>query len=121
MNTVRRPIVWVVKEQMAGGNVFDYSSAMKYGDIQFITEFDLPLTPRSSLTQEWLRQVAHHLKHSVIGTDYLILTGAPLAMFMLGAIYGRVGEIPKVLVWRREQNEYVTYDPSLISTSEIAP
>jgi hypothetical protein len=91
----------------------DYTPAYKYGNIEFITDFDPPLVIRgSTLSHRWYAQVLKAIAKFDIEQDYLIVTGAPLAIFMVGAMFSRLGvdKLPRLLVWRREQNAYVVYD-----------
>lgn len=114
-----RPTVWVLKEQMrsgssVGSSPMDYTPAYEYGDIRFITDFDLPLHPNSTIARHWYDMVRDFLKEFDPARDFLILTGQPLAMFMLGMIMGAVGVVPNILVWKREQGRYVLYTPTPI-------
>lgn len=111
-----RPTVWVLKEQLRGGDarqVFDYTPAYKFGDIKFITDFDLPIHPGSSLAREWHKNVDWAIGQ-MDASDYLVLTGQPLAIYTLGAKMEAAGVSLEILVWRREQNEYVIHHPATI-------
>lgn len=108
-----RPTVWIVKEQVRRGDAgtapMDYTPAYAFGDIKFITEFDPPIYPGSNLLRNWEDQVRNFVKEYDPSNDYIILTGAPLAIFLIGAIVGQIksSHPVKILVWRREQNAYV--------------
>lgn len=110
-----RPTVWVIKEQVkstpSGPTPVDYTPACAYGDLQFITEFDLPVHHGSTVADQWYLAVldfVHKYNHE---TDYIVLTGSPLAIFLVGHVLAIVKKSPRVLVWRREQNQYLVYDP----------
>lgn len=112
---MNKPTVWVVKEQVrrdATGPVpMDYSPAYKFGDVKFITDFDLPIHGKGTLGPQWYAKVVEFIKSFDDEQDYIILTGSPLAMFLVGAMLGNACKCPKILVWRRESNEYIEYDP----------
>ena len=114
---MHRPKVWVVKEQVrtaeVGVRAMDYTPAMEYGDVHFITEFDIPLHPNSTVTGEWVKAVQKFFKEYDASQDYIILTGHTLSIFMIGMILGATRTSPyppKILVWRREQQRYVLFN-----------
>lgn len=124
----RRPIVWVVKEQVLRGPTgpvpMDYTSAYRYGDVEFVTRSDLPLTRgESSLKDQWTASVRDFLRRYDAECDFIVLTGSPLAIFLLGVVIGSVGPTarPKVLVWRRETDQYVPFDSLEIFKPETIP
>jgi hypothetical protein len=108
-----RPTVWVVKEQvvrgMTGPSAMDYTPAYKYGDVKFITDTDFPVHPASSVRQVWTRKVREFLRDIRHG-DSIVLTGGPLAIFLVGYACANGNVKPTILVWRRELNEYVPLD-----------
>lgn len=110
-----RPKVWAIKEQVkttsAGAVPMDYSAAYEYGDLEFITDMDPPLHP-GTVRLEWERQVLRFLKVFDPDRDYVILTGSPLAIFLVGQLLGGIEHLrrPRVLVWRREQSRYVVFN-----------
>jgi hypothetical protein len=108
-----KPIVWIVKEQMLRssdqGIPMDYSPAMKYGELKFITEFDLPLHGRGTIQDHWYRD-ALRFAEVYEETDYIITTGQPMAIFMIGWMLGTYPKRPRFLVWRREENQYRVVD-----------
>lgn len=112
-----RPTVWVLKEQIRGGDsrqVFDYTPAYKFGDLKFITDFDLPIHAGSSLAKEWHKNVDWAIGE-MGPDDCLILTGQPLAIHTLGAKMRTAGVTLPILVWRREQGEYVVHQPAAVA------
>jgi len=110
----RGPIVWVVKEQVkradTGSSVMDYTPAMKYGELRFITQFDLPTHPNSSVAAEWYKDVNRFLEECDDTQDFIVLTGSPLAIFVIGRACGMAKVFLTVLVWKREQNMYVPFN-----------
>lgn len=113
MSANKSPIVWVIKEQSkrgdSGSSIMDYTPAMKYGEIKFITDFDLPTHQASSAAESWQKAAARFVVEVDFDRDYLILTGAPLAIFTIGLLIGATNKFPRILVWKREQGIYVPF------------
>ena len=109
---MKKPICWVVKEQMlrgvgdSGSAPVDYTPAMNYGDIEFITTHDMPLYGRSSVQEAWTDDVQRFVTLFNPLDDYIITTGQPMAILCVGYALGVVGKKPRFLVWRREENRY---------------
>lgn len=105
-----RPTVWVLKEQMKqganGSSPMDYSPAYEFGDVCFITDFDLPTHPDSSIAKEWRKKISDFIRIFDPDRDFVILTGSPLAIFTLGRLLDACPKV-QILVWRREQNRYI--------------
>jgi hypothetical protein len=106
--------VWVLKEQMSsrgtsGPAPMDYSPAAKFGEVRFITDFDLPVPPRpdSTISTAWVAAVANFIQECDPENDYIVLTGSPMAIYLVGVVSATVGATLNILVWRRERNEYV--------------
>jgi len=102
--------VWVVKEQALRGElgpvVMNYSAAMEYGELKFITRHDLPVHMKSDYAAKWSNQVMNFVDEYNEYSDYIITTGQPLAIFAVGWVLGLSGKIPRFLVWRREEGRY---------------
>lgn len=111
---MNKPTVWVVKEQMMRGDLgsiaMDYSPAMKFGDLEFITPCDLPLHPGSTIRAVWEQEVDRFVRQYNVSEDYVIATGQPMAIFMVGHWLGRVQKLPRFLVWRPQENDYRVVD-----------
>ena len=105
-----KPTVWVVKEQVTrnatGAAAMDYSPAMAYGDIKFITRTDMPYHPGSSVQMTWDVDVHDFVVKYDESRDFIITTGQPTAIFAVGHALGLAGKNPRYLVWRREENRY---------------
>lgn len=110
MNNDRKPVVWIVKEQLlrdaTGSSAMDYSPAMRYGDLQFITRRDIPMHPGSAVRETWGADVLRFVRDYDQAHDYIIPTGQPVAIFAVGCALGIAGKSPRFLVWRREDNAY---------------
>jgi hypothetical protein len=110
--------VWIIKEQVRRGDtgpmVMDYSPAMEYGELEFITRHDMPLYGRSSVQDVWNDDVIRFVKEYDEANDYIVATGQPSAIFAVGWALGMAGKTPRFLVWRREENRYrvVNFDGS---------
>ena len=118
---MKRPVCWVIKEQINGGsNAMDYSPAMIYGDIEFVTRSDIPLHPGSSIQERWALDVIKFTEKYDPTRDFIITTGSPTAIFAVGHALGAVGKTPRYLVWRREENRYRVLE-SPLAISEVQP
>lgn len=119
---MRKPIVWIVKEQMTrtetGSIPMDYSKAMDYGDLRFITTHDMPLYGGASTAQDgWNEDVVRFTSEYDPDHDFIITTGQPMAIFMVGWILALCHheKDPQFLVWRREENRYRPVHPDVSS------
>lgn len=106
----KKPSVWVVKEQMSRGEtgpvVMDFSAAMGFGELFFITTHDMPLYGKSGAQDMWDEDVKSFVEKYDEMTDYIITTGQPIAIFTVGWALGLAKKTPRFLVWRREEGRY---------------
>lgn len=110
-----RPTVWVLKEQLRAGTPFDYSAAYAFGDVEFITTFDPPIHPKSTILDSWCINVYKFINEYDPERDYLVPTGSPLGILMLGIALGcSKRKPPRILLWNRFTNLYV---PTAVSDS----
>ena len=114
--------VWIIKEQSVrtetGTIPMDYSKAYDYGDIRFITTGDMPMYGGVSQAQAmWNDDAVAFASEYNPDTDFIITTGQPMAIFMVGWMLARhhPGKQPKFLVWRREENRYRAVIPDVLS------
>lgn len=115
------PKVWIIKEQMRrtanGSEVMDFTPAMSYGELQFITKFDMPVNGIGSMMMvEWLKAAQHFIDEYDDSKDFIITTGKPSDIFMVGWLLGQSysnmhNKSPRFLVWRHEENRYRVFDP----------
>ena len=107
---MKTPTVWIIKEQMLRGEIspvaMDYSPAMEFGDIQFVTQFDMPLYNKSQVQGSWDRDVAVFVEKYDPEQDFVVCTGQPMAIFAVGHSLGIAQKAPRFLVWRREEGKY---------------
>lgn len=113
MKNNRDPIVWVVKEQVrrdaSGPALMDFSGAAAYGEVRFITRFDLPMYPASVLYTDWMAKVIEFILEYDDTKDFIVTTGQPTALFEVGRQMGIHGKKPRFLVWKREDNAYRSF------------
>lgn len=111
--------VWIIKEQVIRGNtgpiVMDYSAAMQFGELEFITTHDMPLYGRSSVLDMWNEDVQRFVEQYDEFEDYVVTTGQPTAIFAVGWALGVAQKTPRFLVWRREEGKYrvVNFDGTI--------
>lgn len=111
--------VWVIKEQVIRGDtgptVMDYSAAMEFGELEFITTHDMPLYGKSAVQDSWNKDVHLFVREYDQLNDYVVTTGQPTAIFSVGWALGAAHKIPRFLVWRREEGRYrvVNFDGSV--------
>lgn len=106
MNSDQLPIVWVIQE---GKN--NYSSAEKFGTVQFVTTSDMICTPNSQQN----RNVEFDLKAFISGyiptRDYIIPSGNP--MVVAQAMMSMPSLLPhsshNLLKWDGRRAEYIPF------------
>lgn len=113
--------VWVIKEQMlrtdTGSVAMDYSPAMRYGELEFVTQFDLPTYGKGSTLKAWEEDVKRFVEKYDEMTDFIVATGQPASIFAVGAALGAARKVPRFLAWRRESSDYrpVYLDPDFLA------
>ena len=103
----RKAQVYVIEQQ-----AFDYLPATTYGDLVFMEVKRLaPYAP--SMPDAWnkdaLRLVRRDLASYVPGYDYIIPTGAPARMVVVGAVLREKGPRHRVLGWDARTQRYLEY------------
>lgn len=122
-----RPKVYIIKEQMVRGEtgpiVVDYSAASEFGDIEFITRWDMPMYGKSSVQEVWNADVLDFVDRYNERSDYVVTTGQPVAIFSVGWALGRANKVPRFLVWRREEGRYrvLNFDGHMPTGQHRAP
>lgn len=120
---MKTPTVWIIKEQMIRGEIhpipMDYTPAMQFGDIEFITKHDMPMYGKSQVQEFWNRDVVDFVKKYDPLDDYIITTGQPMAICAVGFALGQAGKCPRFLVWKREEGRYraVNFDSTFVHDS----
>lgn len=114
--------VWIVKENTVrsetGPVPMDYSPAMVYGDLEFITKHDMPLHPRSTLREAWMEELQRFLQQYNPEHDFIVCTGQPIAIMAIGIALGTVHKQARFLVWKREEGRY---QPAHFDASRFIP
>jgi hypothetical protein len=121
----KNSLVWIIKEQMIRNGMtsapMDYSSAMQYGDLEFVTQWDIPMHGKGQLLENWKADVNRFVVEFNPAIDFVIPTGQPLAILSIGYLLGCHGKFPRFLVWRREENRYqvLQFNPELSSFKKV--
>lgn len=100
--------VWVLQESIIPGSAgvpMDYSSAERFGDVQFVLNGD-PSRQSNSPINERIFDDLSKMAQLYRDDDFLVLTGAPMTIFMAGAALARAGKIPTLLSWNKRHQEY---------------
>ena len=87
--------------------------------MRFITTHDIPLHTGSSAGRRWAADVDKFLQEYDDKKDYIVATGQPMAIMLTGFMLGAYKLLPRFLVWRREENNYLPFDP--LSIFEAGP
>jgi hypothetical protein len=102
--------VYAVKEQnfkaMVGSQVMDYSPAAKFGELKFITTFDMPLHVNSTARGVWREEVLGFVGDYDSTKDFIILTGQPISIFIIGMMLERAKKMPRFLKWQGQTGDY---------------
>lgn len=102
-----RPRVYVVEQQP-----FDYGPAAAYGDTIFMDVQKIaPDSPGAGLSwnEKILSQVRRELSQYVPNIDFIIPTGSPVKMLLVGAVMKEKGPIHNVLGWDARTQRYLHY------------
>lgn len=99
--------VYIVEQQP-----FDYTPATTYGRLVFLdTQRLAPAAPNAPDT--WNRQVLHGIRRDlsgyVPGYDYIVPTGAPARMLVVGMVLAEKGKMHRMLGWDNRQRRYLEY------------
>lgn len=108
---MNKPVVYVVKEQSIRSgetvSMMNYTPAMKYGELVFITGYDLPAYGRGPATEMWQKDVKDFVEAYDPLKDFIVTTGQPASIFAVGWALGTVKKCPRFLIWRHESASYV--------------
>lgn len=101
------PAVYIVEQQP-----FDYTPATSYGELVFLNSPRLaPAAPNAPSV--WNRSVLHQLRHElanyIAGFDYIVPTGGPVRMLLVGMILPEKGKRHKMLGWENRTKRYLEY------------
>lgn len=105
----RSPIVWVVEKAS-----FDYSPARVYGQtIRAIEADQLSPNADASWHDKTIQQVRKALSDYIPGIDYIIPTGKPVRMMLVGLILRERGDVHNFLGWDDRTQRYFVYEIDL--------
>lgn len=105
--TAKRPKVFVLEQQP-----FDYSPATVYGDLKFVTAQRLaPAAPGAP--DNWNKGVISALRKElsdyVPNLDYVVPTGAPSRLVLVGMLLREMGPRHRLLGWDARTQRYIEY------------
>lgn len=106
MNTRSRPpVVWVVEQ-----GPFDYSPARVFGDeIRIINADKLSPNAESSWHLKTIAQMRKALADYIPELDYVIPTGRPVRMMLVGMLLKERGNVHRLLGWDDRSQRYLEY------------
>lgn len=102
-----RPTVYVVEQQP-----FDYTSAEAYGQLKFLEAKKLaPDAPSAGnvYNSGVVHQIRRELGAYVAGYDYVIPTGSPSRMLVVGMVLAEKGKRHQLLGWDGRTSRYMEY------------
>src|SRR5574337_1060112 len=101
--------VWVIQESIIPGSngvPMDYSPAERFGDVQFALTVDMSRQSNSPINGCIFEDLSQMVGLYHEGRDYLVLTGSPAVIFMVGAAFALADKRPTLLVWDKRGQEY---------------
>lgn len=100
-----RPLVYIIEQQP-----FNYSAAEVYGQLMFLSAKKLAPYSLSPLwNNEVLRSLRHELADYVPEYDFIVPTGAPNRILLVGMLLKERGSKHKILGWDAKQQRYIEY------------
>lgn len=102
-----KPTVYIVEQQP-----FDYTPATSYGELRFLDSPRLaPSAPNAPDT--WNKSVLHQLRRElggyICGYDFIVPTGGPVRMLLVGMLLAEKGKKHKMLGWDNRTKRYLEY------------
>ena len=108
---IQSPIVFVVEQQ-----AHDYSSAIEYGTLQFMETRRLASTA-PNVPETWNDRVTKFLRQQLMAyvpeRDYIIPTGSPMKLMLVGLLLAEKGPRHRLLGWDSRNNKYLEYHISI--------
>jgi hypothetical protein len=98
------PMVYIVSQQP-----FDYTPAADYGTLYFMRPLKLAPTVegdggRYNLSR--ISTVRKELQDYRPGVDFIVPTGSPAGLLVVGMILGHIGQTHKMLQWDAQNQKY---------------
>lgn len=105
------PTVYVAEHQ-----AYDYTPAEAFGTLHFIEA--KPLAPQSpSAPDAWNKGVVHQIRKVLTnylpGFDFIIPTGSPSRMLLVGMLLAERGKKHNILKWDGRTQRYLQYNVTL--------
>lgn len=105
----KQPVVWVTQESS-----HNFSSAEKYGEIQFLAREDLINIKGSLHNEKLVSRMVTKLSSFDPSTDWIVVAGSPYVAALVFLLMGRMGfKTINVLRW---DNREFKYQPMSIDT-----
>jgi|TARA_R110002124_G_scaffold144097_1_gene308943 hypothetical protein len=115
----KEPIVYVLQEvpgTRAGRPKFNIIGAQKYGKLKVLLKEDSQVVMSSGPIKYKLERLLKDFSDD----DYLLLSGDPQIIFMVGAVIAKVNNgKAKSLKWDRQEQTYYPLDFNLYEKGEI--
>ncbi len=102
-----KPMVYVVDQQP-----FNYEPAAKHGTLYFLKATKLaPKTPvgYNAHNESVIHALKRELSEYVPGRDFVIPTGAPAKLLLVGMLLAQLGPRHKLLGWDARLQDYLVY------------
>lgn len=93
------PTVFVTNKS----TVHDYTSAMQYGALRFVTTGNYPIFKTMRLQESIIDVLVHSNKD-----DYLLFSGSSVVAALCMLIWVKMHGYANILLWDRTQDKYVT-------------
>jgi hypothetical protein len=101
------PVVYVVEQQP-----FDYGPAAAYGEIKYLEKRKFaPASP--SAPDTWNKTSIHRIRQELSSYvpwyDYIVPTGSPTKMLVVGMVLAEKGQNHRLLGWDARSRRYLEY------------
>lgn len=93
---------------------FDYAAAAAFGELDFLEGARLaPDAPGDTTMSPWnhhlVSALQHRLAEYIPGLDYVIPTGSPVKIMVVGMILAAKGGVHKILKWDDRTQRYLLH------------
>ncbi len=92
------PTVYITNKS----STHDYSSALRYGAMRFVTTGNYPIFKTARLQEEIIEALINSSPE-----DYLLLSGSSAVAAMCVLVWFQMHSVAKILLWDRTQQVYV--------------
>lgn len=100
---------------------FDFAPAEKWGEVHFITKAQLRSHQQAGGNAQVKADINKFLREYRAGEDFIVLTGDPLAMWLLGASIEAAmpNQTHKILKWNARRADYTLFSLKQETTNEF--